>query len=202
LPHKRNPAMSAIILACAQRSTGLSAILQGSLLQVHERAVGAWHAEWLSVNELLRACAGAAATCAEMLEGLEVDDGRMAANLQITNGLLAAERVTIELSKHIGYSEARRAVEEASKRTASQSGPGAASPSTSLQHELARDASAGPFLAQFPPDTFDPAGSLGSAELFVDRALALYDGRPRGEPEGSPAREGAAVREEGGTEQG
>ena len=81
LPHKRNPAMAAAALAAFRRAQGLSSIVLAGMPQEHERAVGAWQAEWETVSELSRAAGGAVAIAADMLAGLEVDEVRMADNL-------------------------------------------------------------------------------------------------------------------------
>ena len=49
--------------------------------QEHERAAGAWHAEWAPLRALLVATGSAAAWLRTCLEGLEVDAERMRANL-------------------------------------------------------------------------------------------------------------------------
>ena len=48
----------------------------------HERAAGAWHAEWRPLRELLRSTGSAAAWLRDCLERLEVDAERMAQNLK------------------------------------------------------------------------------------------------------------------------
>jgi 3-carboxy-cis,cis-muconate cycloisomerase len=49
--------------------------------QEHERAAGAWHAEWAPLRALLVTTGSAAAWLRTSLEGLEVDVARMRANL-------------------------------------------------------------------------------------------------------------------------
>ncbi|PZS14458.1 MAG: hypothetical protein DLM64_01675 [Solirubrobacterales bacterium] len=49
--------------------------------QEHERAAGAWQAEWGTHLELLRVTGSAAAWSETLLGGLRVDGARMAANL-------------------------------------------------------------------------------------------------------------------------
>jgi 3-carboxy-cis,cis-muconate cycloisomerase len=65
----------------------------------HERAAGAWHAEWETVSDLLRLTGSAAAWAREMLEGLEVDAGRMRANLAAAGDAIPAARAPEE---HLG----------------------------------------------------------------------------------------------------
>jgi 3-carboxy-cis,cis-muconate cycloisomerase len=47
----------------------------------HERAAGAWHAEWRPLRELLVSSGSAASWLRACLEGLQVDAARMLANL-------------------------------------------------------------------------------------------------------------------------
>jgi 3-carboxy-cis,cis-muconate cycloisomerase len=55
--------------------------LLAAMAQEHERAAGAWHAEWRPLSVLLITVGSAAAWLRTSLEGLEVDAGRMRANL-------------------------------------------------------------------------------------------------------------------------
>lgn len=83
LTHKRNPIGSVLALAGARRVHAATALLTGSMPQEHERAAsGAWHSEWAALSEALALSGGVAATMAEVLAGLEVDAGRMRANLE------------------------------------------------------------------------------------------------------------------------
>jgi 3-carboxy-cis,cis-muconate cycloisomerase len=81
MPHKRNPIGAVLAAACARRAPALVASLLGSMAQEHERAAGAWHAEWEPLGDLLRVVAGAAGRLREALDGLEVDADRMLANV-------------------------------------------------------------------------------------------------------------------------
>ncbi|MGI8714562.1 MAG: lyase family protein [Solirubrobacteraceae bacterium] len=82
MAHKRNPVAAVSVLACAKRAPGLVATVLAAMEQEHERAAGAWQAEWGTHTELLILTASATAWARELLEGLRVDAGRMAANLE------------------------------------------------------------------------------------------------------------------------
>ena len=82
MPHKRNPVAAVSVLACAQRIPGLVATMLGAMAQEHERAAGAWQAEWGTLSELLRLTGSAAAWSRDLLEGLEVDSQRMRLNAE------------------------------------------------------------------------------------------------------------------------
>jgi 3-carboxy-cis,cis-muconate cycloisomerase len=96
MAHKRNPVAAVSTLACAERVPGLVATLLAGMPQEHERAAGAWQAEWGTLTDLLRLTGSAAAWARDLLEHLEVDDERMrrtAAALPERGGLGAAEEL-------------------------------------------------------------------------------------------------------------
>jgi 3-carboxy-cis,cis-muconate cycloisomerase len=80
MPHKRNPVAAVLARACARRAHALATTFTGE--HEHERAAGAWHAEWESLSDLLAAAGGALAAARELLGGLEVDTARMRANVR------------------------------------------------------------------------------------------------------------------------
>ncbi len=81
MAHKRNPVAAVSVLACAHRVPGLVATLFAGMEQEHQRAAGAWQAEWGTLAELLTLTGSAAAWVADLLQNLEVDPARMRANL-------------------------------------------------------------------------------------------------------------------------
>ncbi len=81
MKHKRNPVAAVSVLACTKRAPGLVATVLAAMEQEHERAAGAWQAEWGTVGELLTLTASAAAWSADLLTHLELDPARMSANL-------------------------------------------------------------------------------------------------------------------------
>jgi 3-carboxy-cis,cis-muconate cycloisomerase len=56
-------------------------LLVESGVHEHERAAGAWHAEWAALNSALAGAGGAAAALARSLGSLQVDTERMRANI-------------------------------------------------------------------------------------------------------------------------
>ena len=82
MPHKRNPVGSTLVRACAIRAQAAAGILVSSLVQEHERAAGAWHAEWGALSEVLALTGGCAAALGRALGGLEVDAERMRRNIE------------------------------------------------------------------------------------------------------------------------
>ncbi len=81
MPHKRNPVRAVLARACA-RVAHANASLLASGEHEHERAAGAWHAEWTALTELLAHAGGAAAAIRDCLDGLEVFPERMRENMR------------------------------------------------------------------------------------------------------------------------
>src|SRR5579859_3176334 len=119
MAHKHNPVAAVAILGCTRQVPGLLATLVACAEQEHQRAAGAWHAEWEPLTALLRLTASAAGWAAEMLPGLVVDAPRMAANLAATKDLPLAEHVTSLLAGVLGAAQARDLVAEAAQRAVS-----------------------------------------------------------------------------------
>ena len=82
MPHKRNPVGSLLAVACARQAQAQVAVLAGSLVQEHERAFGAWHAEWPALVGALAYAGGAVNGARRAVEGLEVHADRMRENLK------------------------------------------------------------------------------------------------------------------------
>jgi 3-carboxy-cis,cis-muconate cycloisomerase len=167
LPHKRNPVLSVTAAANVRRVQDLSRTLAGAMVQEHERAAGAWHAEWEALSDALALTGGAAAAVREVTEGLEVHPEKMRENLDETNGMLLAENVTTIVAGRLGRLRAHDLVKAACHRALDAGKP--------LREELLEDAEIGRVLPEEEIDAaLDPARYLGSAGAFVDRALDLY----------------------------
>ena len=102
MPHKRNPVAAVLADACARHARSNAALLFESGVQEHERAVGAWHAEWAGLSTVLAATAGAAAATGRSLGGLRVDAARMRANIG-GDVLSEAERLGIDVAAPEDY---------------------------------------------------------------------------------------------------
>ena len=102
MPHKRNPAASAIVLAAANRTPGLVAAFLAGMVQEHERAAGGWHAEWPTVAHVVQATGSALVALADAASELSVDVKQMRANLDRTDGVIFAERAMALLLAPLG----------------------------------------------------------------------------------------------------
>jgi 3-carboxy-cis,cis-muconate cycloisomerase len=91
MPHKRNPAGCAVILAAAARVPGLASSCFSGLANEHERGVGGWHAEALTISEIVQTTGSALAAAANLAEHLSVDEDRMRRNLETFRGVVFPE---------------------------------------------------------------------------------------------------------------
>ena len=167
MPHKRNPAASAVALAAAIRVPGLVATLLAAMPQEHERGLGGWQAEWETLPKTFLLASGSLRAMTEAMEGIRLDPQRMRANIDATRGLVMAEAVMMALAEKIGRLEAHDLVEAACHRAVAEG--------AHLKDVLAKDPAvaaeldAGQLARLFAPEAY-----LGVAESFVQRVLAAY----------------------------
>jgi 3-carboxy-cis,cis-muconate cycloisomerase len=166
MPHKRNPVGCAAVLTAAARAPGLVATVLAGMVQEHERALGGWQAEWDALPDLARLTGGALAQIGRIVAGLNADEKRLTANLDVTHGLIFGEAVMLALGSKIGRLEAHKLVEHASK-TAVQTGQ-------TLFSVLAADAAVTAHLSvERLRQLFDPAQYTGQSHAYVDAVLSL-----------------------------
>jgi 3-carboxy-cis,cis-muconate cycloisomerase len=181
MPHKRNPVAAVAVLGCTRQVPGLVAILAAAAEQEHQRAAGAWHAEWQPLASLLQLTGSAAAWGADLLAGLTVEAEQMRANLAATGGLPLAERVTGLLAPGLGRIAAHDLVAQASAQAVKAGVP--------LRDvlldvpELRGRLDAAGVTPEDIGSALDPAAYLGAAGQFVDAALAAHgNGGAAGRP--------------------
>src|SRR6266545_765526 len=116
MPGKRQPTVAAAALGAAVLAPNLLATIVAGQVQEHERAVGGWQAQWQAVPALLLVTSGALGAVADIAQGLEVDAERMRSNLELSQGLIMAEAVATALGAKVAREEAKRIVEEGSRK--------------------------------------------------------------------------------------
>lgn len=168
MPHKRNPVGAAVLINAAIRAPGLVATLLSAMPQEHERSLGLWHAEWDSLPELCCLVSGALEHACQLVGGLEVDAPRMAHNLALTQGLILAEPVSVELARHLGRQQAHHLLEQCCQR--------AVQGDTNLGEVLRRQPEVTAHLSDDDIERLlDPANYLGQAQRWVDQACQEHE---------------------------
>ncbi len=168
MAHKRNPVGCAIALAAAQRAPGLVATLLSAMVQEHERGLGGWQAEWAVLPDLFLLASGSSSAMRTVLEGLEIDQARIADNLRLEAGLSMAEAASFALAEMFTRSRAKEMVDLAIGRVRDN-------PGMSLNQALMSIEEVAHGIGQSALDAIlDPASYLGSAKVMIDRVLKRY----------------------------
>lgn len=167
MPHKRNPVGAAVLIGAATRVPGLLSTLFSAMPQEHERSLGLWHAEWETLPEICCLVSGALQQARLLAEGLEVDAARMARNLELTQGLVLAEAVSIVLAQRVGRDTAHHLLEQCCKRAVAEQ--------RHLRGVLGDEPQVTAQLSATELDhLLDPAHYLGQAQTWVARAVAEH----------------------------
>jgi 3-carboxy-cis,cis-muconate cycloisomerase len=149
---------SEYLIASARLAYAAAAALEFSPAHAGERDMGLWAVEWVALPEALILTSSVASKLRSVLEGLEVDTGRMRENLDITRGAIMAEAVMMDMARHWGHEGAHVIVARASARAATEG--------IGLDAALALDPEV---TARYPADELarlvsDPSSYLGSPD--------------------------------------
>jgi 3-carboxy-cis,cis-muconate cycloisomerase len=166
MPQKRNPISCVYITAQNGVVRNHAAALLNAMEQDHERATGQWEIEWIVLPDIFVLTAGCLAQTRFLVSGLQVDDKRMRANLDITKGLIVSEAVMMGLGPHLGRQYAHDLVYDICRQVVATGRP--------LVDLLAENKEIAKHLSRQELEKLcDPANYLGQAGEMVDRVLAL-----------------------------
>jgi 3-carboxy-cis,cis-muconate cycloisomerase len=166
MPQKRNPISSVYITAQTAMVKQLVAALLEAMVEDHERATGPWEIEWIALPEIFMLSAGALAQTRFVLEGLQVNEKKMRANLDITNGLIMSEAVMMGLGAAMGRNRAHDVVYDICREVVKTGRP--------LVDLLAEDKEISKHASRKQLEKMvDPANYLGVAGEMVDRVLKM-----------------------------
>ncbi|WP_395602015.1 3-carboxy-cis,cis-muconate cycloisomerase [Pseudomonas sp. A1230] len=168
MPHKRNPVGAAVLIGAATRVPGLVSTLFSAMPQEHERSLGLWHAEWETLPQICCLVSGSLQQARLLAEGLEVDAARMARNLDLTQGLVLAEAVSIVLAQRVGRDTAHHLLEQCCKRAVAEQ--------RHLRAVLGDEPQVTAQLSSAELDNLlNPAHYLGQAQVWVERAVGEHN---------------------------
>jgi len=168
MPQKRNPISSCYIHGAISVVRQHAAALMDAMVADHERSTGPWQIEWIVLPEAFCLTAGALRQARALVEGMEVDEARMRANLDLTHGLVASEAVMMGLGPHLGRERAHDLVYDLCREAIAQNRP--------LVDLLAENAEISRHLDRPALERLcDPANYLGLSGQMVDRVLENVD---------------------------
>ncbi|WP_366654930.1 adenylosuccinate lyase family protein [Fodinicurvata sp. EGI_FJ10296] len=165
MPQKRNPVTCELVATCAAAARRDAAASVESMRHDHERGMGPAHQEWYLTPTAIPRAGTALSLIKSVLADLIVDADRMRANLDITQGLLLAEAVMMELAQRTGRQKAHVLMKDVCHRAIAENRP--------LYDVMAETTAVTDVLT---PDALgaclDPANYLGTADAMIDRAIA------------------------------
>jgi adenylosuccinate lyase len=164
MPQKRNPELSEHLDTLGRLVRANAAVTTDAMVQIHERDGRTWKTEWIAVPEACAMTLASTGFARTLLEGLEVDSERMAANIEAQRGYIFAEPVMRALAERMGKHTAHEVVYEAAMA-------GVESGAT-LVEALSSDPRVGAHLDRADIEAlFDLETAIGSAPAFVDRVI-------------------------------
>ncbi len=164
MPQKRNPISSCYIHAAISVVRQHTAALLDAMVADHERSTGPWEIEWIVLPEAFCLLSGALKQARFVLSGLEVDAQRMREVLEMTNGLIVSEAVTMGLGPYLGREYAHDLVYDICREAIRQKRP--------LLDLLAENKEITKHLSRAELTRLcDPANYLGQSGVMVDRVL-------------------------------
>jgi adenylosuccinate lyase len=107
MPHKRNPETAEHLVTLWRLIRGAAGTTQEGMVQEHERDGRGWKAEWVAFPEACQLTVTALELARRLLEGLEVDERRMAGNLSAHGGFAASEALLAALAPRVGKHRAQ-----------------------------------------------------------------------------------------------
>jgi adenylosuccinate lyase len=165
MPHKRNPELSEHLGTLWRVVRGAAGLAREGVVHEHERDGAAWKAEWAYLPEACVATAAALHFGIDLVEGLEVDAERMAANVAAQGGWVQSEPVMRALTDRLGKHTAHELVYAASMR-------GRAEGRTLREALAAEPAIAAALTAEELDRLLDPVTAARPAIALVDRVLS------------------------------
>lgn len=123
MPHKRNPQLALDVISSSAQLRALAGPALESMLHDHE-ANGAMTALLEDVVAQASVMAGDILTrLVVILDGLELDEQRMRANLALSEGLIGSESLMMELGERIGRQKAHEIVFDVAQESARRDAP-------------------------------------------------------------------------------
>lgn len=150
MPQKQNPVRPSVLVAIARHGAGLNSVLQGASMHRHQRDGAAWFTEWMCVPQIVLGAAAAARVASDLSGSITPQPDAMRAALDGQLGMIHAEALSFELTRHLSRPDAQARTKALCKEAAETGSP--------LRQLAERDW----------PDTgissvFDPKRQLGQA---------------------------------------
>ena len=159
MAQKRNPSTALTLVSLCRLMQARVTLALGSMVRMDEGDSSATNITDVALPEIGILAASIAETLDRLLDGLVVHADKMAANLNLTNGLIVSEAAMMQLSDRIGRHHAHELLYEAAQRTVAEGIP--------FLEAIARH----PMMQALPTGqaiNLDPAAYTGASATLVD----------------------------------
>jgi len=123
MAQKRNPSTALTLVSLCRLMQARVTLALGSMVRMDEGDSSATNITDVALPEIGILAASIAETLDRLLDGLVVHADKMAANLNLTNGLIVSEAAMMQLSDRIGRHHAHELLYEAAQRTVAEGIP-------------------------------------------------------------------------------
>jgi adenylosuccinate lyase len=177
MPHKRNPESAEHLVTLWRLVRAAAGTTLEGVVQEHERDGRGWKAEWVAFPEACLLTMTALDLARRLLEGLEVDEARMAGSAWLGGGFAASEALLAALAPRVGKHRAQDLLQRVLGEARQQ---GCSLEEAATDSEVAREV---------PPDELrsllerPPTGAAGA---MVDEVVRRAGERRAAEPEAWP----------------
>lgn len=161
LPHKRNPSLSEALVYSGRTIPALADVVLQDVESVFERDNTS--RPNATLGEISIEASEMLARTQLLIDRLEIDEGRMRQNLDLTDGMVMSQKIMLFLSETIRREDAESRVRAAADRSLLED--------FSFRAALLNDPVIGPLLEAEIDDLLDPERSLGLASKQVDATL-------------------------------
>ncbi|MDT8438854.1 MAG: lyase family protein [Wenzhouxiangellaceae bacterium] len=174
MPHKRNPSLSEALMHHGRMIPALASVLLDDVESSFERDNTSRPNRTLA--ELSIQAADAIDDARRLLGRLEINEKRMRANLDRTDGMIMSQRLVLFLAERMDRDEAEARVRDAAAVSMARE--------TAFRDALLEDPILAPLIAAQLEALLDPTSALGLAPEQVDRTIEWIDERryARSEP--------------------
>jgi adenylosuccinate lyase len=177
MPHKRNPEAAEHLVTLWRLVRATAGTTLEGMVQEHERDGRGWKAEWLAFPEACMLTVTALDLAKRLLEGLEVDETRMAGGAWAPGGFAASEALLAALAPRMGKHQAQDLLQRVLGEAQQQ---GRSLEAAVAGAEVARE---------IPPDELRSLlewPSTGAAGAMVDEVVRRARERRAADPEAWP----------------
>jgi adenylosuccinate lyase len=177
MPHKRNPETAEHLVTLWRLIRAMAGTTLDGMVQEHERDGRGWKAEWVAFPEGCLLTVTAVDLAKRLLEGLEVDEARMAGNAWADGGFAASEALLAALAPRVGKHRAQDLLQRVLGEAHDQG------------RSLAEAAAASEVASEIPPGELRSLLErplTGAAGAMVDEVVRRGRERRAGEPETWP----------------